>query len=69
MAFEVLFRVAAIGLMAARFLTIVLKSAGRSSEDMRDLQSGRWCSRQCWCLGGVRDLFNTIKGALPLYGG
>ena len=60
MSVEVLFRVAAIGLMAA-VLTIVLKSAGR--EDIALMLA------LVLVLGGVRDLFNTIKALFPLYGG
>ena len=67
MSVEVLFRVAAIGLMAA-VLTIVLKSAGR--EDIALIRNlGALVLALVLVLGGVRDLFNTIKALFPLYGG
>ena len=67
MSVEVLFRVAAIGLMAA-VLTIVLKSAGR--EDIALISNlGALVLALVLVLGGVRDLFNTIKALFPLYGG
>jgi stage III sporulation protein AC len=67
MSVEVLFRVAAIGLMAA-VLTIVLKSAGR--EDIALICNlGALVLALVLVLGGVRDLFNTIKALFPLYGG
>ena len=67
MSVEVLFRVAAIGLMAA-VLTIVLKSAGR--EDIALICNLRaLVLALVLVLGGVRDLFNTIKALFPLYGG
>ena len=67
MSVEVLFRVAAIGLMAA-VLTIVLKSAGR--EDFALIcYLGALVLALVLVLGGVRDLFNTIKALFPLYGG
>ena len=67
MSVEVLFRVAAIGLMAA-VLTIVLKSAGREAIALI-CNLGALVLALVLVLGGVRDLFNTIKALFPLYGG
>ena len=67
MSVEVLFRVAAIGLMAA-VLTIVRKSAGRGGIALI-CNLGALVLALVLVLGGVRDLFNTIKALFPLYGG
>jgi stage III sporulation protein AC len=63
---ELLFRVAAIGLLMAVAST-VLKSAGR--EDIAMVCNiGGLVLALALILGGVSDLFTSIKALFPLYG-
>jgi stage III sporulation protein AC len=66
MSVELMFRIAAIGLLMAVSNT-VLKSAGRDDIAMV-CNIGGLVLALVMVLGGVSDLFTTIKALFPLYG-
>lgn len=63
---ELLFRVAAVGLLMA-VSTTILKSAGRDDIAMV-CNVGGLVLALLLVLGGISELFTTIKALFPLYG-
>ena len=66
MSVELLFRIAAIGLLMAVCFT-VLKSAGRDDVAMV-CNIGGLILALALVLGGVSELFSSVRALFPLYG-